>query len=112
MEKKALEFVFWLTLILVGQSVSFKSLYDRELKSTYGFEILKHYHDEQFGDEDVKHFNGESMLFMTPWRESGQELSLKYLKKFDYFVPCYYDFRKERINETEGVTMDISKYYS
>jgi hypothetical protein len=47
--------------------VSFKSLYDREIKSSYGFEILKHYHSEPFGNEDVKHFKGESMLFMTPW---------------------------------------------
>lgn len=38
--------------------VSFESLYDRELKSSYGFEILKYYHDEQFGEEDVKKFKG------------------------------------------------------
>ncbi len=49
------------------ESVSFQSLYDRELKSSYGFEIMKHYHSEDFGDNDVKHFKGESMLFMTPW---------------------------------------------
>ena len=24
------------------------------------------------------------------------ELSLKYMKKFDYFIPCFYDFRKNR----------------
>jgi hypothetical protein len=47
--------------------VSFDSLYERELKSSYGFEILKYYHDEQFGDEDVKKFKGESILFMAPW---------------------------------------------
>lgn len=52
------------------------------------------------------------MLFMTPWREQGIELSVKYMKKFDYFVPCYYDFRKERTNETERVVLDTSKYYS
>lgn len=54
-------------LLTLSQSVSFQSLYDRELKSSYGFEIMKHYHDEDFGDNDVKHFKGESMLFMTPW---------------------------------------------
>lgn len=54
-------------LLLSVAAVSFSSLYDRELKSSYGFEILKYYHDEQFGDEDVKHFQGESVLFMTPW---------------------------------------------
>lgn len=54
-------------LISLTYSVSFQSLYDRELKSSYGFEILKHYHNENFGSNDVKHFNGESMLFMTPW---------------------------------------------
>lgn len=67
MEKGLIQFLLLLGLVWVGASVSFKSLYDRELKSTYGFEILKHYHSEQFGDEDVKHFKGESMLFMTPW---------------------------------------------
>lgn len=57
-----------LTFMIVGTwCVSFQSLYDRELKSSYGFEILKYYHNEQFGDESVKHFNGESVLFMTPW---------------------------------------------
>ncbi len=61
-----------LTALLVSytQTVSFQSLYDRELKSSYGFEILKHYHNENFGDNDVKHFNGDSMLFMTPWYPS------------------------------------------
>jgi hypothetical protein len=54
-------------LLVLTQSVSFQSLYDRELKSSYGFEIMKHYHSEDFGDNDVKHFKGESMLFMTPW---------------------------------------------
>jgi hypothetical protein len=62
-----LKFVILLHLLLLTHNVSFQSLYERELKSTYGFEILKHYHDEQFGDEDVKQFTGESMLFMTPW---------------------------------------------
>jgi len=38
-----------LTFVMLVQTVSFQSLYDRELKSTYGFEILKHYHNEQFG---------------------------------------------------------------
>lgn len=37
------------------------------------------------------------MLFMTPWRQSGIELAIKYMKKFDYFVPCYYDFQKDRV---------------
>ena len=46
------------------------------------------------------------MLFMTPWylfifnlmvrRENGLELSLKFMKKYDYFVPCYYDMKKTR----------------
>ena len=45
-------------LIALVTSVSFESLYNRELKSSYGFEILKHYHNEQFGDEDVKKFKG------------------------------------------------------
>lgn len=67
MKKKIFEFCVFLALLSLTLSVSFKSLYDRELKSSYGFEILKHYHSEPFGDEDVKHFNGESMLFMTPW---------------------------------------------
>ena len=54
-------------LAVSATCVSFQSLYERELKSSYGFEILKYYHDEQFGDEDVKHFSGDSVLFMTPW---------------------------------------------
>ena len=54
-------------LVCLSYSVTFDSLYDRELKSSYGFEILKHYHNEEFGNNDVKHFKGESMLFMTPW---------------------------------------------
>lgn len=45
-------------------------------------------------------------------REKGIELSLKYLKKFDYLVPCYYDLRKHRENETETVVIDTSKEYS
>jgi hypothetical protein len=47
-----------LVMLAMASAVSFQSLYDRELKSSYGFEILKHYHNEQFGNEDVKHFNG------------------------------------------------------
>ena len=58
-------------LLTIVASVSFDSLYNRELKSSYGFEILKHYHNEQFGNEDVKKFQGESMLFMTPWYQSS-----------------------------------------
>jgi len=58
-------------LLTIVASVSFDSLYNRELKSSYGFEILKHYHNEQFGNEDVKKFQGESMLFMTPWYRSS-----------------------------------------
>ena len=54
-------------ILVAANCVTFDSLYERELKSSYGFEILKYYHNEQFGDEDVKHFNGESVLFMTPW---------------------------------------------
>lgn len=27
-------------------------------------------------------------------------MSVKYMKKFDYFVPCYYDFRKDHVNNT------------
>jgi hypothetical protein len=67
MGRKIFELVVGMTLLSVVLGVSFKSLYDRELKTSYGFEILKHYHSEPFGDEDVKHFKGESMLFMTPW---------------------------------------------
>lgn len=59
--------ILGLLLVQSIYGVSFQSLYDRELKSSYGFEILKHYHNENFGDNDVKHFKGESMLFMTPW---------------------------------------------
>lgn len=59
--------ILGLLLVQSVYGVSFQSLYDRELKSSYGFEILKHYHNENFGDNDVKHFKGESMLFMTPW---------------------------------------------
>lgn len=50
--------VFWAVLAISANCVSFDSLYERELKSSYGFEILKYYHDEQFGNEDVKHFSG------------------------------------------------------
>lgn len=28
-------------------------------------------------------------------RESGIEIALRYLKKFDYFIPCFYDFVKK-----------------
>ena len=52
------------------------------------------------------------MLFMAPWRQSGIELSLKYMKKFDYFVPCYYDFKKEIKDGVESVVLDTSKHYS
>lgn len=31
-------------------TVSFESLYERELKSSYGFEILKYYHADRFGN--------------------------------------------------------------
>lgn len=37
-------------LIQQAVSVSFESLYDRELKSSYGFEILKYYHADRFGN--------------------------------------------------------------
>lgn len=47
-----------LLLLFGAYAVSFESLYNRELKSSYGFEIMKHYHSEQFGNEDVKKFNG------------------------------------------------------
>ena len=67
MRRILFELFVGMTLLSVVMGVSFKSLYDRELKSSYGFEILKHYHSEPFGNEDVKHFKGESMLFMTPW---------------------------------------------
>jgi hypothetical protein len=67
MRRKIFELLVAMSLLSVVLGVSFKSLYDRELKSSYGFEILKHYHSEPFGNEDVKNFKGESMLFMTPW---------------------------------------------
>ena len=67
MRRILFELFVGMTLLSVVMGVSFKSLYDRELKSSYGFEILKHYHSEPFGNEDVKNFKGESMLFMTPW---------------------------------------------
>jgi hypothetical protein len=67
MKRKVLELFVMLALLSLAVGVSFKSLYDRELKSSYGFEILKYYHNESFGGEDVKNFKGESMLFMTPW---------------------------------------------
>lgn len=67
MRRKIFELLVAMSLLSAVLGVSFKSLYDRELKSSYGFEILKHYHSEPFGNEDVKHFKGESMLFMTPW---------------------------------------------
>jgi len=35
--------ILFLTVCIVS-SVSFESLYEKELKSSYGFEILKHYH--------------------------------------------------------------------
>lgn len=65
--KVMMSLLFVGNLLVVSTCVSFESLYDRELKSSYGFEILKYYHDEDFGNEDIKKFNGESMLFMTPW---------------------------------------------
>lgn len=40
---------------------------------------------------------------LTTRRMSGLDLALKYMKKFDYFVPCYYDFVKTR-NETINVS--------
>jgi hypothetical protein len=67
MRRNIIELLLLLAILGVSSCVSFQSLYDRELKSSYGFEILKHYHSEPFGNEDVKHFQGESMLFMTPW---------------------------------------------
>jgi hypothetical protein len=46
-------------------------------------------------------------------RTSGIELAIKYMKKFDYFVPCYYDLLKNRTaDKTEFVQMDTSEYYS
>jgi hypothetical protein len=44
MGRKFFEILTGLALITVVLGVSFKSLYDREIKSSYGFEILKHYH--------------------------------------------------------------------
>ena len=60
-----------LLLLTLTQAVSFQSLYNRQLKSSYGFEILKHYHSQQFGNEDVKKFKGQSMLFLAPWYSSN-----------------------------------------
>jgi hypothetical protein len=34
------------------------------------------------------------------------------MKKYDYFVPCYYDFKKERVNGVEEVVLDTSKHYN
>lgn len=47
-----------LAILQQAVGVSFDSLYDRELKSSYGFEILKYYHNDKFGNEDVKKFKG------------------------------------------------------
>lgn len=46
------------TILIQVSAVSFDSLYERELKTSYGFEILKYYHDEQFGNETIKKFKG------------------------------------------------------
>ena len=32
-------------------------------------------------------------------RPSGIELAIKYMKKFDYFVPCYYDLKKKHFSK-------------
>ncbi len=56
--KHTYHFLVWMCLMLVAQNMEFQTLYDKELKSSYGFEILKYYHDEKFGNEDVKKFNG------------------------------------------------------
>lgn len=58
MEKMFIKLLLIFGMIALSYSVSFQSLYDRELKSSYGFEIMKHYHSEPFGNEDVKHFKG------------------------------------------------------
>ena len=55
------------TLWVVVTAVSFDTLYSKELKSSYGFEIFKYYHDTDFGENDVKKFKGESLIFLAPW---------------------------------------------
>lgn len=47
-----------LGLLVMTECISFEALYEKELKTTYGFEVLKHYHSEQFGNETVKKFKG------------------------------------------------------
>ena len=58
------------TLMVACRSVSFESLYNKELKTSYGYEIYKYYHDTDFGQNDVKKFKGESLLFFAPWYSS------------------------------------------
>lgn len=36
---------------------------------------------------------------MAPWRTHGMDMSLKYMKKFNYFVPCFYDLKKKRFQD-------------
>jgi hypothetical protein len=47
-----------ITLWIFVSSVTFESLFNKELKSSYGFEIFKYYHDTDFGQNDVKKFKG------------------------------------------------------
>jgi len=49
-------------------------------------------------------------LFLAPWRERGHAISLKFIKKFEYFVPCYYDLEKGR--DPDSIELKTSEHYS
>ena len=42
-------------------------------------------------------------------RERGHAISLKFIKKFEYFVPCYYDLEKGRDPDSIEVRHDANR---
>lgn len=50
------------------------------------------------------------MLFLAPWRTRGHDIALKFIKKFDYFSPCYYDLEKDF--DKNSIKLKVSEEYN
>lgn len=51
-------------------------------------EILSHYNECK---EDHKHFDGETLGYITPWNALGYEYALKFPNKFTYVSPVWHE---------------------
>ena len=60
--------------------------------------------------EDFKEYTPslKKLVFITPWNPVGQELVLKYAKKFDIVSPCWYDLSFN----TEHIIIENDKLYN